>query len=43
MEQKGDALKLMFKNEKVDGSGKGTFVKINFNPDVIKEFVLDSE
>ncbi|MBT2684738.1 hypothetical protein [Bacillus sp. ISL-37] len=41
--QKGDALLLMFKNEKVDGSGKDAFVKINFNPDIIKEFVLDSE
>jgi hypothetical protein len=41
--QKGDALILMFKNEKVDGSGKDALVKINFNPDIIKEFVLDSE
>lgn len=41
--QKGDALILMFKNEKVDGSGKDAFIKINFNPDIIKEFVLDSE
>ena len=41
--QKGDAIKMMFMNEKIDGSGKDAFVKIHFNPDVIKNFVLDSE
>ncbi|MBS8266363.1 hypothetical protein DYI25_18225 [Mesobacillus boroniphilus] len=43
VEQKGDAIKVMFRNEKVDGSGKDAFVKIKFNPDIIKNFVLDSE
>lgn len=28
--------------QKVDGSVNDAFVKINFNPDIIKEFVLDS-
>ncbi|MBT2642802.1 hypothetical protein J7I80_11235 [Bacillus sp. ISL-41] len=41
--QKGDAIKMMFRNEKTNGSGQDAFVKIKFNPDIIKNFVLDSE
>lgn len=43
VEQKDDAIRMMFRNEKVDGSGKDAFVKIKFNPDIIKNFVLDTE
>lgn len=41
--QKGDAIFLMFTDEKADGSGEDAFVKIKFNPDIINNFVLDSE
>ena len=41
--QKGDGIKMMFRNEKTNGSGQDAFVKIKFNPDIIKNFVLDSE
>ncbi|UYZ22470.1 hypothetical protein [Mesobacillus jeotgali] len=41
--QKGDAIKIMFRNEKTNSSGQDAFVKIKFNPDIIKNFVLDSE
>jgi ABC-type uncharacterized transport system auxiliary subunit len=41
--QKGDAVFMMFTDEKADGSGQDAFVKIKFNPDIIKNFVLDSE
>lgn len=41
--QKGDAIFIMFTDEKADGSGQDALVKIKFNPDIIKNFVLDSE
>jgi len=41
--QKGDAIYMMFTNEKAVGSSQDAFVKIKFNPDIIKNFVLDSE
>ncbi|MCM3576345.1 hypothetical protein M3172_24570 [Mesobacillus subterraneus] len=41
--QKGDAIKMMFRNEKTNSSDQDAFVKIKFNPDIIKNFVLDSE
>lgn len=43
VEQKGDAIIMMFRNEKMDGAGQDAFVKIKYNPDIIKNFVLDSE
>lgn len=43
VKQKGDAIIMMFKNERTVGSGKDAFVKIKYNPDIIKNFVLDSE
>ncbi|MBT2640337.1 hypothetical protein J7E37_20725 [Bacillus sp. ISL-39] len=43
VEQKGDAIIMMFRNEKTDGAGQEAFVKIKYNPDIIKNFVLDSE
>lgn len=41
--QKGDAIKMLFRNEKTNGSGQDALVKIKFNPDIIKNFVLDTE